>query len=123
MPKRDDDFNLALKRYNAMLSEYLQWQETTAQKAYTDRFGAPINSGDVYFKRTLGGSYSNVRRLSRASMNAFLEELFDHNLSLEKLADRCLHAREAEKLKGLLETARSWDQAAENNVRLQDGGE
>ena len=89
----EEDFEKYLGRLNALTSEYTPWQHTKARKEHEDEFGDIIKEGEIYFKRSYGGGYDAVLKLSRRSMEILIDCVFNDNFFLESIADKIKEAR------------------------------
>ena len=85
---KEEELEKKVKLLNALINQYSPWQETVARKEHEDLFGVAIKKDEMYFKRTLGGTYDDVIKMSRQSMDKFVYCLFNANASLEALAEK-----------------------------------
>ena len=89
-----EEFERKLKQLNALCDSMSNWSETRAAKDHEDEFGSRITSGDMYYKRELGGGFGNNLKLSRQTMDQFLFSLFGNNELLRNLADTMITIEE-----------------------------
>lgn len=81
-----EDFWAAFKSFDALYGHF-GWQSTTARKNHEDLFGIPIESGEVYFRKDLGGAWGSTEKLSNSSMEKILYVAIVLNPGLRKLGD------------------------------------
>ena len=62
---KEEAFELALARLNALGSEYEPWKVTQARKKHTDEFGEVIEIGDDYYKKSSGQAFDDNVKLSK----------------------------------------------------------
>ena len=93
---KEEAFELALARLNALGSEYEPWKVTQARKKHTDEFGEVIEIGDDYYKKSSGQAFDVNVKLSKKSMGRFAYLYFVNSNVLENLADKVISKKNEE---------------------------
>ena len=106
--RSEEEFHKQLNRLNALGNPYFSWSTTQARKDHIDEFGDNIDTNDMYYKRSLGGSFDNVIKLSRDSMEKLLYCVFSGGGALEALGDLALE-RQEQQMRDALETMNKFD--------------
>jgi hypothetical protein len=99
----DQEFGRRLQQLNALCHGLSKWTETRAAKEHQDEFGRTIASGDMYYKRELGGGFGNDLKFSRQTMDQFLFSLFASNELLQAMADKMVRV-DQERMRELVDS-------------------
>ena len=98
---KEEAFELALARLNALGSEYEPWKVTQARKKHTDEFGEVIEIGDDYYKKSSGQAFDDNVKLSKKSMGRFSYLYFMNSNALENIADKVIKERNEKLQRGV----------------------
>ena len=98
---KEEDFELALARLNALGGKYEPWKATQARKNHTDEFDEVIETGDYYYKKSSGQAFHDDVKLSKKSMGRFAYLYFVNSHGLENIADKVIKRHEEELRKAM----------------------
>lgn len=76
---------LSFELLNALVPPPCGWQARCAQRRHEDLFGDVVQAGQTYYTRQAGPGYSEVLKLSQASMDRLLVALFFGNDGLHQM--------------------------------------